>query len=426
MLGSFTLFAYRRQRARQRLRLLAAGQSPLGQRLVGRRLGRYRPRRHRRRVWGFTLMELLVVIAVVAILIALLLPAVQAARESARRLQCSNRMKQLVLALHNYETAYRHYPAGRLLPDWRDGDEVRVQYTNYSSVNPRPGVGHWTGFRSVHAAILPFLDQGNLYRQIDFSAASTVRLLQAGQPWDPNYTAYSQSAAVFLCPSDTNTSDRLSENNYRWNFGGSTPSGGARDADSNTTHDASVAGTSAGGNGAFTIGRGLTPADFSGGLSNLVVLSERTKGSGLDLARTRPPLEDVVSTPRRANRLWTADELMADCQTFRGSPGLFHFNSAGRWLPGADYCNGWPFSFYSSTLYNHVAPPNWRFHDCGNWSAIVDAPGEHAILTARSRHRGGVQAAHGDGSVHFYSDAVDLAVWRARGNRHGNEPFGAP
>ncbi len=375
---------------------------------------------------GLSLVELLVVVAIIAILIALLLPAVQAARESGRRLQCANHLKQMMLALHNYETTYRSFPAGRLLPDWKDRQQVRIQYTNYTSVNQRVGVGHWTGFRSVHAAILPYLEQGNLYRQIDFSVASTVRLMQAGQPLNPNYVAYSQPAAVFLCPSDPNTSDRLSENNYRWNFGGSTPSGGARDSDSNTTLSATHLGTSAGGNGAFTIGRGLTAADFTRGLSNTVFLAERTKGSGLDLARTRPPVEDLVSTPRRSNRLWAADELMADCQTFRGSPGLFHFNSAGRWLPGTDYCNGWPVSFYSSTLYNHVAPPNWRFHDCGSWSSISDAPGEHSIMSARSKHPGGVQAAGGDGSVHFYSDSIDLAVWRAGGNRHGYDGVGEP
>lgn len=375
---------------------------------------------------AFTLTELLVVIAIVAILIALLLPAVQAARESGRRLQCVNHLKQAMLALHGYESTYQTFPAGRLLPDWKDRSQVRISYTNYSSVNQNIGVGHWTGFRSVHAAVLPYLEQGNLYQQIDFSVASTVRLLQAGAPLNPNFKAYSQSAAVFLCPSDANTSDLVSENNYRWNFGGSTPSGGARDSDSNTVLTAEHNGTAAGGNGAFTIGRGLTAAAFTDGLSHTVFLAERTKGSGLDLARTRPPLEDIVSTPRRADRIWTADELMADCQTFRGSPGLFHFNSAGRWLPGTDYCNGWPFSFYSSTLYNHVAPPNWSFHDCGSWSSISDAPGEHSIITARSNHPGGVQAARGDGSVSFYSDSIDLAVWRAGGSRHGNEPAGEP
>lgn len=370
---------------------------------------------------GFTLVELLVVIAIIGVMVGLLLPAVQSAREAARRMECSNNIKQMMLGLHNYESTHRKFPAGRLSPDWKDASGTRASYTNYNSVDQSPGGGQWTGFRSVHSAILPFMEQANLYDLIDFSVPTAVRLTTNGEPSNANYEAYSKAAGLFICPSDANTGVIISENNYRWNFGGSTPFAGAENTTANHNLSASINGLRSTGNGAFTIGDGLTAAAVSDGLSNTVFLAERTKGSGLDLAVQRPTLADVVTTPGRANRLWMPDELMQNCMTFGGGPDGFHFNSAGRWLPGTDFSNGWPFGFYSSTLYNHVATPNWKYHDCASWSAIADVPGEHAILSARSMHTGGVNAGNGDGSVRFHSDSIDLAIWRSLGTRDGNE-----
>src|ERR1700724_2586602 len=97
---------------------------------------------------GFTLIELLVVIAIIAVLVALLLPAVQQAREAARRSQCKNNLKQIGLALHNYNESFAVLPPGRL-------------------VNPVNGQGHCF---SAYAHLLPHLDQGPVYNQINFSA----------------------------------------------------------------------------------------------------------------------------------------------------------------------------------------------------------------------------------------------------------------
>jgi len=154
------------------------------------------------------------------------------------------------------------------------------------------------------------------------------------------------------------------------------------------------------------------------------IFSERTKGSGANLALSPPTRYDVVTMPGRQDAMLHPDAMMAQCMTFDGSPSSFHFNSTGRWLPGSDWSNGWPFGFYSSTLYNHVAPPNWNHWDCGSWSAIPDAPGEHAIISARSGHSSGVNVAMGDGSVTFVTDTIELGIWRALGTRNGGEVNG--
>ncbi len=378
------------------------------------------------RVWrqkhqGFTLVELLVVIAIIGILVGLLLPAVQAAREAARRMECSNNLKQIMLALHNYESANQRFPAGRLAPDWVVNGVARASYTNYNSVDQNPASGHWTGFRSVHSAILPYMEQGNIYDLINFSVPTAVRLTTNGVPSNANYNAYSKAAGLFICPTDPNTGRVVSENNYRYNFGGSTPYGGAENSTANQNINASANGLSSGGNGAFTIREHLRASAHLDGLSNTVFFSERTKGSGFDLSVISPPLEDMVTTPGRANIMWAPDALMSDCMTFNKAPSSFHFNSAGRWLDGSDFSNGWPFAFYSSTMYNHVTPPNWQYNDCGSWSAIPDAPGEHAIVSARSKHPGGVNAGLGDGSIRFISSTIDLTTWRGLGTRANKE-----
>ncbi len=373
---------------------------------------------------GFTLVELLVVIAIIGILVGLLLPAVQSAREAARRMQCSNNLKQMGLAAFNYESAHKKFPPGRLSPDWIRGGSARSSYTNYNSVDQSAGSTDWTGFRSVHMFILPFMEQTNIYNLIDFGAPSAVRMTQNGAPVNTNYQAYANAANLFICPSDPNTGRIISENNYRYNFGGSTHFAGARDSSNNHDIGAAINSLSVRGNGAFTIGDGMRVGGVSDGLSNTVFFSERDKGSGSDLANSLPDRRfDMITSPNRTRTLLMPDSVFDSCLAFASnpSPSRFHFNSAGRWLDGSDYSNGWPFAFYSSTMYNHVAPPNWQGYDCGTWSAIPDAPGEHAIVSARSSHTGGVNAAMGDGSIHFVSSNIDIATWRALGTRSGGE-----
>lgn len=364
---------------------------------------------------GFTLVELLVVIAIIGILVALLLPAVQSARESARRIQCTNNLKQIALACLNYESTNKVLPPGRDFPDWAINGEQQRSYTNYNSVRQTPD--QETGFYSVHVRILPFIEGTNVYELIDFSRAQVLRMTD-----NINLQAYANAEDVFICPSDSNSENVVSENNYRYNFGGSTPYGGAESHTAQDRIDAvSNDGFSCRGNGAFTIGRGLKSKDFIDGLSNTALFSERTKGSGIDPGTAPVTDADIVTMPGRQPGLVPRDGMFSRCQNAGNAASGFDFTSAGRWLPGSDFSNGWPFAGYSNTQYNHVAPPNWSGKDCGGFSAISDTPGEHAIVSARSMHPGGVNVCFADGRVATITDDVDLAAWRAAGSRNGGE-----
>ena len=138
---------------------------------------------------GFTLIELLVVIAIIAVLISLLLPAVQSAREAARRTQCVNNMKQLGLAMYNYESALGSYPLGVSL-------NARFNGSGGSAGGPI----NWGGWGSL-ALVLPHIEGGNLYNAINFNLSPWNRF-RAQYGWEANYTGFNTRVAAFLCPSD--------------------------------------------------------------------------------------------------------------------------------------------------------------------------------------------------------------------------------
>lgn len=377
-----------------------------------------------RRRSGFTLIELLVVIAIIAVLIALLLPAVQQAREAARRTQCKNTLKQIGLALHNYLSSHSKFPPGRGAPD-----KVSLatglplsSYTSYSDTTKTTNASN----RSVHVMLLPYFDQSNSYNQIDFAGHWTQPMTSAGVPVNPNYNVFVQTGGMFLCPSDIRYPQVATENNYVANFGGSTHYGGAQDATHQnvltTTFNSPTYGTiPCGGNGAFTIGLSLSDRDFTDGMSNTAMFAERTRGSGINVATDLPKPWDVITMPTRTVVMNDPDVQYNDCLGYVPTVSSFNFSSFGRWVPGSDFSNGWPWAAYSGELYNHVATPNWKGQDCGNLSAISDTPGEHAIISARSRHIGGAHVLLADGSCRFASENVDLGVWRAVGTRNGGE-----
>src|SRR3974390_714248 len=142
---------------------------------------------------GFTLIELLVVIAIIAVLISLLLPAVQSAREAARRSQCTNNLKQIGIACHNYITNFQQLPFGK-----------GAGYT--VSVPGTKAYARW----SAHSQLLMFIEQGNLFNSINFNLAPATPGMAGDIPFMPafqnanreNATASRTQISVFLCPSD--------------------------------------------------------------------------------------------------------------------------------------------------------------------------------------------------------------------------------
>jgi prepilin-type N-terminal cleavage/methylation domain-containing protein len=186
---------------------------------------------HRR---GFTLIELLVVIAIVGILIALLLPAVQAAREAARRAQCVNNLKQIGLALHGYHDAHALLPPG-------------YTYTP----------GYVTGGFGWAAMVLPQLEQPSLFNAINFDLP----------PWSaPNTTACTQKLAVYQCPTDNTVEGFLEREGYKYARSSYVANFGPNDLDL-TPEDRS---------GLFSRNSGTRFADITDGLSQTLAASERT------------------------------------------------------------------------------------------------------------------------------------------------------
>jgi len=389
---------------------------------------------------GFTLVELLVVIAIIGILVALLLPAIQSAREAARRTQCINNLKQMALGAINYESGNKYFPPGRTRPDWTvliAGAWVEQGGTNYNSVQQT--TSQKTGFYSVHLRILPYMEENAVYDLIDFSRAQVLRMTadDGVTPVNINYRAYATAAGLFLCPSEQNVGRIISENNYRANFGGSTPFAGLAFGNGPRSYTKTWTGQyngqqavlSVGGNGAFSIGeKGLKPGAFTDGLAKTAFFSERIKGSG-NQEGSPPTHADMIGWDAAGGER-TSDVVdpqlpYNDCGGYQPTSGGLIFYSAGAWLQetgerGA-FSNGWPFAGYSNTQYNHVAPPNWNGYDCGLSSYISDTPTEHAVVAPRSYHPGVVNVSYGDGHTETVGDDVDLRVWRAQGSRNGED-----
>jgi prepilin-type N-terminal cleavage/methylation domain-containing protein/prepilin-type processing-associated H-X9-DG protein len=336
---------------------------------------------------GFTLIELLVVMAIIAILIGLLLPAVQKVREAANRTKCTNNLKQIGLATLNYEFTKKSLP---------------------------PGAYTWDAYFGPQALILPYIEQANLYQQFDLTI-------------DPyhgtNATVDQQRPTLFVCPSEVYLNPPTTDiprgwDNYHANCGSWV--GTAKSWDG-------VFGYPAKGNGVHEAA--LTPPKFSpfpslnamripdikDGTSNTVMYSEVSNGPQSGESNRKidcflaPQAIPMTSAAAAQSTLKAFDWKTASLIPY-SSPGPYWRLRGNPWSEGSAF-KGW---------YNHILPPNspcWVPSNQDFWQIVSPAS---------SYHTGGVNVCLCDGSVRFVADDVDPTVWLAAGTRSGGETAQLP
>jgi len=326
---------------------------------------------------GVTLVELLVVVAIIGLLAGLLLPAVQQARESARRTHCTNNLRQISLATANHESARGRYPIGSESREWAERPDFPHQFFRWS----------------VLAHLAPFYELETLLRGLDLSVPLYVGLT-ADAIAPQNKPIVKLTVPLFLCPSDAGRA--VSDSFGPTNYAGCTGSGAGGGTPFET-------------DGLFGINSRTRPRDIVDGLSRTVAYSESLLGAGQRATTNRAGID--VQTGY--GFIFTAPLDEGPCSR----PFYYNFTD----LRGFSWANG----EYRTTLYNHARVPNSAVLDC--LAALMSTPdlarmyAGYGWRAARSRHPGGVTVVMADGSGQFVSDTVDPAVWKALATRAGGE-----
>ncbi len=300
-----------------------------------------------RRVKGFTLIELLVVIAIIAVLIALLLPAVQQAREAARRSQCKNNLKQLGLAMHNYHDTFNAFAIGAM---------------GYQS---SPSDTRMCFFQSI----LPYVEQSNMYNQVNFGATSWATMTTLGTTYVATNTLIMAQVPVFMCPTDPNSGKRQVSTGVRGFYSNYLP-----------VHGSGPMGpVSLAQNGMFYIISSTRMRDLTDGTSNTAMMAE------------------ILLTPESV------------------------YDGRGR---------VWE-SYDGNTLVSTLNSPNTTISDnigqaCGNSTnpRVPCAASGSLQMASRSSHTGGVHVTLADGAVRFVSDNINTLTWNYLGARNDNQVIG--
>ena len=351
---------------------------------------------------GFTLVELLVVIAIIGILVGLLLPAVQAAREAARRMQCSNNIRQLGLASHNFESAFKYFPPRR-----------------HTVVLPAPSTNIPTTYSSdgaVQALILPFIEQGNKSNLFNMNyGVNSDAPIHPSFPslLNANRAARTGDVPSYICPSDSSSalegpsSFNQGRNNYMASMGPSSDFRGGTAVDGIFAMPNPAAGQ---------VLKGPSHASISDGTSNTAMFTEvkrgtfRNDGFG-NFDHTTAFIGATAYTGVQITDGRTVPQCLPNGQ-----------NTTGTWLrySGLQYYRALPSTF----MYTHTLPINWnkrasiptqQRYSCGTTSFVV------GHLAASSYHTGGVNSCYADGSVRFLSDSTDFVIWQNTGSRSGGE-----
>jgi prepilin-type N-terminal cleavage/methylation domain-containing protein/prepilin-type processing-associated H-X9-DG protein len=349
---------------------------------------------------GFTLVELLVVIAIIGILVGLLLPAVQAAREAARRMQCQNYIRQMGLAAHNFESAMKYFPPRRHSKVLPSPTAPFAPTTYYSDASPQ-------------VFLLAYVEQGNVNNlwNLDYNVNSDAPLNTS----IPAITGVNAAARVanipmYLCPSDPSETLQggAGRTSYMMSTGANADFRGGQPGDGIFAMPNPPSGQ---------ILKGPTHASITDGTSNTAMFGETKRGNFMN---NQTGMFDHTTHMLTATTYTTAADLSDGRNLLPCNPGP-NGTTYFRYV-GLQYYRG---SVSSTIAYSHTLPPNWnrktqtvatQKFGCGSVTNFVQA---HIPLA--SYHTGGGNVCYADGSCRLISDSIDFATWQAIGSRAGGE-----